>query len=52
MESLKSCGETMENGRIPTLKIAYHSLKFFIYNILRSIANRKTHPMHSGVHSY
>jgi hypothetical protein len=36
-----SCGETMENRRIPTPKIAYHSLKFCIYCILRSIKNRK-----------
>ena len=52
MESLKSCGETMENRRIPTPKIAYHSLKFCIYSILRSIKNRKTNPMHSVTDLY
>ena len=46
MGSLKSYRETIENRRIPTPKIAYHSLKFCIYSILRSIKNRKTNPMH------
>ena len=52
MESLKSCGETMENRRIPTPKIAYHSLKFCIYSILRSIKNRKTNLKHSVTDLY
>ena len=52
MESSQSFGETIENGRIRTLKIAYHSLIFCIYSILRSKGNPKMHPRHSGVHSY
>ena len=48
MDSLK----ILQNGSIPTLKIAYNSLKFYIYSILRSIKNRNTHLMQSVTDLY